>query len=138
MCIAAPFWFWKKLSHGKKISIVTNLNYLYNPQAAFQNWVYSTGHLVYYFISIQALYYALLNFRLIYRLMSEIKLHHLPPGIFDKNTRLIQLSVTLFFFLCEPCLLNFNLIFVKRNPKSSLSHAMQALIRFKNVQILYS
>ena len=49
--------------------------------------------------------------------MSEIKLHHLPPGIFDKNTRLIQMSVTLFFFLCEPCLLNFNLIFVKKQSK---------------------
>ena len=66
-------------------------------RAAFLNWIHSTSHLVYYFICTPALYYAMLNFRWIDRYLSQMQLHHLPPGIFDKNTQLVQLWVKLFF-----------------------------------------
>ena len=80
----------------KNILIITSLSFLHS-SGCILNWIHSTSHLVYYFICILALYYPMLNFRWIDRYLSEMQLHHLPPGIFGKNMQLIKLWVKLFF-----------------------------------------
>ena len=117
MCIAAPFWFWKKLSHGKKISIITSLSYLHYTQAAFQNWVYSIGHLVYllYKHPSSVLCFTKFSFNLQAHVWNKIA-PLTSRNLRQEHTANPNVSNT-FFFPCKQCLLNFYLIFVKRQSK---------------------
>ena len=116
MCIAAPFWFWKKLSHGKK-----NIN-SYQFELSIQSsgcisklslFYWSSGLLLYKHLS-SVLCWTKFSFNLQAHVWNKIA----PPT--SRNLRQEHTANPIVrnpFFPCKQCLLNFYLIFVKRQSK---------------------
>ena len=116
MCITAQFWFWKKLSHGKKNinNYQFELSTLSSGCDSKQSLFYWSSGLLLYKHPSSVLCFTKLSFNLQAHVWNKIA----PPT--SRNLRQEHTAnpiVSNTFFPCKQCLLNSYLIFVKRQSK---------------------